>query len=196
MTSALQVETIQNSTGTAVFDTFPEIDCWRLVSDFTGSADVITGWERANSTVGGVSVSNMPVGIGLSENVGTWSFPRTGLYKIDVMANLLTTVDDAGYSVGFYFSVDDGSTYDELGRLTHAGNQTDTLQTSATGAFFLNVKAIDGPTGVKFQLKTIGMASGGSIQGTTADEDNTGNADGKTNQTCVLCTRLAPAVIT
>tara|TARA_B100001063_G_C16640330_1_gene490479 strand:- start:354 stop:944 length:591 start_codon:yes stop_codon:yes gene_type:complete len=195
MTSSLQVETIQNPAGVAIFDTFTEIDCWRLVSDFTGTADVITDWERANSETGGASVSNMPVGIGLNENNGTWSFPRTGLYKIDVMANLLTTVDDAGYSVGFYFSVDDGLTYDELGRITHAGNQSDTLQTSTVGTFFLNAKAINGPTAVKFQLKTIGMLSGGSIQGVTADENNTGNADGKTNQTCVLCTKLAPAVI-
>ena len=98
--NALLVESIQDPAGTEILDTNLEIDRWKLIGTdvnrvFKGSSDgeTIINWERDNypNLFGGPAADpqehllKTPIGTGISCNDGVWSFPRKGLYKIDIM---------------------------------------------------------------------------------------------------------------
>ena len=79
--STLKVNTIQEADGT----TFPfpqgvtETDLWRVTSNFDSSNTnpISSNWERHDTHGPGL------IGSGMSESSGTFTFPSTGVYRID-----------------------------------------------------------------------------------------------------------------
>lgn len=151
MTSALQVETIKNPAGVAVIDTFPEIDFWQLDEDFTG-AGTLQSWARVGLEASGISIGNMPIGSGMTcSKDGVFSFPRKGLYKIDVVAIIKIFADDPNETLNFDVSRDGGSSFVsmhriEMGSLTSSGEYHTTSVSQ-----FLNVTSTDD---IKLRLRS------------------------------------------
>ena len=95
-----------------------EADQWRVTASFTSNADPVTSnWERNDNSFD-------KVGTGMSESSGIFTFPSTGIWKIDYQASfnstgnthyggayVKATTDNSSYArIGYtYTSIDDGS---------------------------------------------------------------------------------------
>ena len=83
-----------------------EVDQWRLTTDYTGDATPIaSNLERVDSDGYG------KIGTGMSESSGIFTFPSTGVWRIDFTISTLHDAD-ARYT---YFSIEstlNNSTYD------------------------------------------------------------------------------------
>jgi len=95
-----------------------ESDQWRVTSSFSSDADPITSnWERNDNSFD-------KVGTGMSESSGIFTFPSTGIWRIDYQAGfhstgnshycgvyVKATTDNSSYGrIGYtYTSIDDGS---------------------------------------------------------------------------------------
>ena len=85
-------------------------DAWRLTSNFTvdiPNGVVDTNWERVDTYgYGGI-------GTGLTESSGVFTFPSTGIYKIDFFYSAITN----GGQVSWYYNLQtttDNSSYNSL----------------------------------------------------------------------------------
>jgi len=54
---------------------------YRMTSDLVGDGDPVTNWEKVDSDGYG------DIGSDMSESSGTWTFPATGIYKIELTSN-------------------------------------------------------------------------------------------------------------
>tara|TARA_Y100001938_G_C8020880_1_gene395263 strand:+ start:495 stop:1073 length:579 start_codon:yes stop_codon:yes gene_type:complete len=143
MTSALQVETIQNSAGVAVIDTFPEVDFWQLDEDHLGGG-VLQSWARVGIEASGISIGNMPIGSGMiCSNDGVFTFPRRGLYKIDVVAIMKIFADDSDESLNFDVSRDGGSSFLSMYRIDMGSLTSSSEYHTVSVPQFLNVTSTD-----------------------------------------------------
>ncbi len=99
-----------------------EADMFRITADFSSSADpVSSNWERVDDA------SFSKIGTGMTNSSGIWSFPTTGLYKVQfnihgytynttVNNELWTTINNSTYTReaigrggdadGYYFNVE------------------------------------------------------------------------------------------
>ena len=143
MTSALQVETIQNSAGVAVIDTFPEVDFWQLDEDHLGGG-VLQSWARVGVEASGISIGNMPIGSGMTcSNDGVFTFPRKGLYKIDVVAIIKIFADDPNESLNFDVSRDGGSSFLSMHRIEMGSLTSSSEYHTVSVPQFLNVTSTE-----------------------------------------------------
>ena len=82
-------------------------DHYRLTSNFTGSGsgDLTANLARVN--LDGFS----PIGSGMSESSGVFTFPSTGMYLIMAHGDFLTTSNSSGFSSIYIKTTTDNSTY-------------------------------------------------------------------------------------
>ena len=197
--NALLVEAIQDPAGTEVFDTSPEIDRWLMIGNDTanrmmkGTSDgeIIPEWRREDLEIDEVSITKVPVGTGMSCNGGVFSFPRTGLYKVDIMLVMRALGDESTYGATLKVSRDNGSSYDSYARLLHACTQVDTIHHTVSASHFINVPAVEGPNTVVFKLESYSLDSTNiNIIGDYTGDDGTTQGRGS----CVSITKIGPAV--
>ena len=197
MASVLKVDEIQNpSTGKTAIDFDYEFDIFYMdVTAFDTASSIIHGWDRDARQTNSISIASMPVGTGLTGPTGSgdgndhFSFPRTGLYRIDLDAAYLTEVDQAYITMNFQVSKDNGTTYRELGRVTGANTTSNFVRGRLGGTFFVNVESVTGPTSTRFRIGTEGMAtSSGTVQFRGTANSTFGML------TMLLSSRIAPAV--
>jgi hypothetical protein len=97
--------TIPNETATlATTNGITEYDAWYFTANITSAADITSNWARNNSE--GFS----KIGTGMSESSGIFTFPSTGIWRIDVQIlsecrdqafpNVMTkvTLDNSSYT--------------------------------------------------------------------------------------------------
>ena len=197
--NALLVEAIQDPAGTEVFDTSPEIDRWLMIGNDTanrmmkGTSDgeIIPEWRREDLEIDEVSITKVPVGTGMSCNGGVFSFPRTGLYKVDIMLVMRALGDESTYGATLKVSRDNGASYDNYARLLHACTQVDTIHHTVSASHFINVPAVEGPNAVVFKLESYSLDSTNiNIIGDYTGDDGTTQGRGS----CVSITKIGPAV--
>ena len=197
--NALLVEAIQDPAGTEVFDTSPEIDRWLMIGNDTanrmmkGTSDgeIIPEWRREDLEIDEVSITKVPVGTGMSCNGGVFSFPRTGLYKVDIMLVMRALGDESTYGATLKVSRDNGASYDNYARLLHACTQADTIHHTVSASHFINVPAVEGPNTVVFKLESYAMDNTNvQFVGDYTADDGTGQGRGS----CVSITKIGPAV--
>jgi hypothetical protein len=107
-------------------------DQWRLTTSFTGDAGPIgSNLERNDSTGYG------KVGTGMSESSGTFSFPSTGIYKIDFFWQGYRNTADDNQIFGEIFVVTDGSNnYSSVAHALYGSNYANQRLTVSTSCFF------------------------------------------------------------
>ena len=99
-----------------------ESDQWRVTADFTPAGYVTANWERVDTTFD-------KIGTGMSESSGVFTFPSTGIWRIDWDTNgkyngssrelatrIAITTDDSSYSYvteagSFVQQTDSNTTY-------------------------------------------------------------------------------------
>lgn len=127
MSSKLGVENIAHTNGTNAMTissggvaTFPnppvgafisEVDQFRLSSDLANNASnyITSNLERVDNA------AFSKIGTGMSESSGTFSFPKTGLYRIAVVAHIyIPSGNDGAAGVDTYFSDNNFSSSQQL----------------------------------------------------------------------------------
>lgn len=197
MVSVLKVDEIQNpSTGQTAIDFDYEFDCFYIdVDAITTGSSTIHQWDRDALTHNSISISGVPVGTGLTGPTGSgdgndhFSFPRTGLYRIDLDAAYLTNVDQAYITMNFQVSKDNGTSYRELGRVTGSNSTSNFVRGRLGGTFFVNVESVTGSTATRFRVGTEGLAT---HLGTVQFDGEGGNTFPR--YSTLLSSRIAPAV--
>lgn len=97
------------------------VDMWRLTSSFTGNGDPITtNLERVDTHGFG------QIGAGMTEASGVFTFPNTGVYRVDFNVYSRTdTTDDRNIVTHINVSVDGGTSYNKasqaLGHIKNIG---------------------------------------------------------------------------
>jgi len=82
-----------------------EADQWRITANHSGVSVVTSNWERVDT------YSYGRVGTGMSESSGIFTFPSTGIYRIDFYATTLTSGDQTGFLRADIDHTEDNGTY-------------------------------------------------------------------------------------
>jgi hypothetical protein len=148
--------------GTAITSGFvngvTESDQWRVTADFTPAGYVTANWER-------VDTNFAKIGTGMSESSGVFTFPSTGIWRLDwdtngkyngssreIATRIAITTDDASYGYiteagSFLSRTDSNTTYYSV----HAQGIVDITNVSTHKVkFFHNTEdtvTADGATG-------------------------------------------------
>jgi len=89
--------------GIATTNGITELDQWRLTTGFTGDANPIaSNWER-NDT------SFSKIGTGMSESSGIFTFPSTGIWNIEFVANNNLDGNDRAYTARIKYTVNNSA---------------------------------------------------------------------------------------
>ena len=85
-----------------------EADQWRVTSSFSSAANPVTSnWERNDTSFD-------KIGIGMDESSAIFSFPSTGIWRIDYQAAFYST-NNSSYSAGYVKATTNNSSYSRLG---------------------------------------------------------------------------------
>ena len=111
-----------------------DFDSWRLTADFDGSTGDIDGsWERQD-----FFSENIKLGTGMSESSGVFTFPSTGIWKIEFWTKMAPVGAHTYNGFYLYASSDSGVGYSYLtGAWGHAVGAGKSVTISANS--FLNV---------------------------------------------------------
>ena len=78
------------------------MDNWRLASGFVGgSQDLTSNWERNDSNFS-------KIGVGMTESSGIFTFPETGIYRIDFSAGAASSNQQVRYMGALIMLTDNG----------------------------------------------------------------------------------------
>ncbi len=90
-------------------NTITELDQWRINTSVSSSDRTLdANWER-NDTAGFEKI-----GTGMSESSGIFTFPSTGIWKIDYQATFYSTVNSS-YSSAYVKATTNNSSYSRIG---------------------------------------------------------------------------------
>jgi len=97
--------TLTNSGTATGFGGITMADQWRWTADFTGNAFPITSnWERNDTSFD-------KIGTGMTESSGIFTFPQTGIYRIDFWTALSLNSNSKYSQLTIRLSTDGGSNY-------------------------------------------------------------------------------------
>jgi hypothetical protein len=180
MTSILKVDSIQNAAGTAAMTidssgivSMPNTvmyDTYRLAADHTTTA-IITAWEKPDNSI------CTTVGDSMSVSSGTFSFPKTGVYRVAYYAVIDTAAADSLASVELWATTNN-STYERIAYVREGGGSSVDYG-SVYGESVININDV---ANRKVQLQAGSMATGSIINGNT-----------DRNETYICFQYLAPA---
>jgi len=112
-----------------------EADQWRVSSDFTMStsgAFITSNWERVDSD------NFAKVGTGMTESSGCFSFPSTGIWKIELFYTTLNTSGTSKYNEARIATTTNNSSYGEC-MTAFTCNDTQNFITNGSGSFIFDV---------------------------------------------------------
>ena len=98
------------------------LDQWRITSAFTGTQDPIaSNLERVDNVFS-------QIGSGMSVSSGYWTFPSTGIYKIEFDTVVYISNANSRYIESFIYATTNNSSYSEVSRgvtsLYNSGSNT------------------------------------------------------------------------
>ena len=146
MTAILKVDTIQDTSGnniinessdtitigasgdtialagttvTGITQGITMVDQWRLTADLTnpGSSNITANLERVDDATFGT------IGTGMTESSGVFTFPSTGIYRIQAIGHFYISGSDGAAELVTSVSSDSGSNYDVVA-MAISGNLT------------------------------------------------------------------------
>jgi len=147
------VGTLQNNGNNAVGIT--EADQWRLTTNLTSDA-IITNLERTDETSSGI------IGTGMTESSGVFTFPSTGIWKVEAIMNVNVSVQD---TIVMQIEVTiDNSSYNNysfgLAGGAAAGGESNSAYTSA-------IIDVTDTANVKVRFNASSISATNSIRGNT-----------------------------
>ena len=150
-----------------------EADQFRLTANITSNGDITSNLERVDNTSYG------KIGTGMSQSSGIFTFPSTGLYKINFNMQGFAQADDN--VLGYIYTTTNNSSYtaDAIGYLCGDGSTQGSAGTLAE--YFFNVTNTSTHK-IKFNLASIASTTSGVFGSTTI------------NNTCFTFIRLGDSV--
>ena len=133
-----------------------EFDQWYLTANLSSTGDITSNLARNN-----FSGSAVPIGTGMSQSSGIFSFPSTGKYFIVVTAELNLNGYDNLY-VNTHVTLNNGGAYTAPTRAMDGNHGTGNRAGSGTSFYLLDVTDI-GNVKVKFSANSV--ASGSYVAG-------------------------------
>lgn len=137
-----------------------QMDQWRYTNTTgAGNVDPISTDLERNA-----DASFAYIGSGMTQSSGIFTFPVTGVWKVDVNASFMINNSDGAFQVFTKVSTDGGSTWDEVAEAI-AGDldaSTSNRWHSAASIAFVNVTST---TDVKVAFKTNSLDSGNVLRG-------------------------------
>tara|TARA_R100001015_G_C4577397_1_gene134453 strand:+ start:15 stop:647 length:633 start_codon:yes stop_codon:yes gene_type:complete len=119
--------TIANSGTATGFGGITMEDMWRLTTNYSksgsGTADLTTNWERADS------YGYAQIGTGMTESSGVFSFPSTGIYHVSFKGNMYADGGARLYIGGIIYVTTNNSSYN---------NAADSYDSAYTGSAYGN----------------------------------------------------------
>ncbi len=113
----------------AITQGITEVDQWSLNTSLTSSTDPITQWTR---TTGLLLPSGAAIGTGMSVSSGVFTFPQTGIYRVEFKAIVRFSAYSGGYTY-IYSTNDNGSNWDNVSSTEGQGQTNyDTADSNAT----------------------------------------------------------------
>tara|TARA_R110000803_G_scaffold86698_1_gene153155 strand:+ start:134 stop:727 length:594 start_codon:yes stop_codon:yes gene_type:complete len=181
MTAILKVDTIQDTAGNNIInenantitigksgDTInlasgatnnlgiTEADQWRLTADLTSDANPISAnLERVDDA------SFAKIGTGMSVSSGYWTFPSTGLYRIEFIARGVATTPADNIVIIINATIDNSS-YDAIAESADGNDSVSSISMYCTG--LVNVTDI---SNVKVAFQALSIAAGSYLIGDT-----------------------------
>ena len=126
-----------------------EVDQWRLNAILTTNADPITTVERVDN------LSFAKIGTGMNVSSGVWTFPRTGVYQIGVIASVFFDNINSYVSLRTHVSTDGGSNWERVAdALTSRTDGNTNEHNEGFSTYLLNVTNTSNVV-VKFQLYSL-----------------------------------------
>ncbi len=148
-----------------------EADQWRMNSSLTLSSqqDMNYAWERSDTFFD-------KIGTGLTESSGVFTFPSTGIYKIDYHGNFRDSAGDRGISMQLYVSSNSGGAYTFAASLEINLSDIGGSENTTTGGGKCCIVDVTDASTFRFKFK-VGGASGQDI---TMDGNTTAQYSGFT----------------
>ncbi len=107
-------------------------DQWRVTTSFTGDAGPIYSNLERNDSSGYGSI-----GSAMTESSGTFTFPSTGIYKLDYFLQIQRNAADDNQIFGEIFVVTDGSVnYSSVAHALYGSNYANQRLTVSTSYYF------------------------------------------------------------
>tara|TARA_R100000458_G_C8122722_1_gene140935 strand:+ start:43 stop:630 length:588 start_codon:yes stop_codon:yes gene_type:complete len=132
-----------------------EVDQWVLTSSVTSNGDLTSNLARANFT-GAAS----PLGTGMSESSGIFSFPSTGKWLIFYQAKF--GINDSDNVDLVMYATTDNSSYSTVAVGSDGQNGSGSKEGSASGFYFLDVTNV---SNVKVKFGASSISSGSQLSG-------------------------------
>ncbi len=111
-----------------------EADQFRLTANLTANANPISAnLERVDDA------TFSKIGTGMSLSSGVYTFPTTGLYRVESTAMLAWINDPDSIQVEMYASSDSGSNYDQIARIAVTFDPSDVFVSTFSNSAFVNV---------------------------------------------------------
>jgi len=148
-------------------------DQWRLTANITSNGDITSNLERVDNTSYG------KIGTGMSQSSGIFTFPSTGLYKINFNMQGFAQADDN--VLGYIYTTTNNSSYNADAIGYFCGDGSTQGSASALAEYFFNVTNTSTHK-IKFNLTSIASTTSGVFGSTTI------------NNTCFTFIRLGDSV--
>ena len=179
MTSILKVDQLQDSGGNAIITsngsgTFTSslpntgitmADQWRWTADFTGNAQPITSnWERNDTSFD-------KIGTGMTESSGTFSFPQTGIYKINTGTYYYLNSNSRYNEIVIALSTNGGSNYSSIayGYTSISNNTSNTTYANASAEAIVDVTNV---SNFKIQISVSHHDTNTATAGSSSSNNN------------------------
>jgi hypothetical protein len=164
------VGTLQNNGAALAFGSLTQADQWRLsANQQLTTNDITANLERVDDTGFGY------IGNGMSQSSGVFTFPATGIYRVEVNATFHSTsgAGDSRYIMVRTQTTTNNSSYANVARaITHIDNfQNADISASCASIIYLDVTDTSNVK-VKFTTSSA-TGSGYYLDGTTSDNYTT-----------------------
>ena len=143
-----------------------EVDVWMVTADTNSGtdADITTNLARASTQISGKGLTY--IGTGMTESSGIFSFPSTGIWRIDVNLQANVAPTDNGF---LYVNVTtDNSTYYTLNAAGVSNKDASGTQAGVDTGNVSTIIDVTDTSNVKVKFSTSSFAAGTVVNGNTS----------------------------
>ena len=150
---------------TSVANPVTQVDWWLLTTSFAASAGANT--LTTNLARNTVTAYFKPIGSGMTQSSGIFTFPTTGMYQVSFTVYGLGGNTSPYVGGGIYLSTDGGSTFGYVIAEGYQGIWTNTAYISQVTSGFVNVTST---ANIKVRFRIDCGSASSTINGTTGGE--------------------------